>query len=77
MTRPAYLVAFDPSSDQSAIEDVLTHVVGAGGELVLVAGGGIVVRVADDVARDVETHAAVTHVGGVSLPDRTPPRIRR
>jgi hypothetical protein len=74
---PAYVVAFDPSSDREAIEAVLSHLVDAGGELVLVAGAGVVVRVADAVARDVETHPAVTHVGGVTLPDRSPERVRQ
>ena len=74
---PAYVVAFDPSSDREAIEAVLSRIVGAGGELVLVAGAGVVVRVPEAVARCVEDHPAVSHVGGVTLPDRSPERLRQ
>ncbi|MFB6107770.1 MAG: hypothetical protein ABEJ82_02870 [Haloplanus sp.] len=74
---PAHLVAFDSTADADAVEAVLGRVVAAGGDVVLVAGGGAVVRVADAVAEAVADHPAVTHVGAVTLPDRTPTRIRR
>lgn len=72
-----HLLAFDPSSDEAAIRSVLDCVVAAGGELVVVAGAGVVVRAPQAAVDAVADHPAVTHVGGVALPDREPVRIRR
>ncbi|WP_251341347.1 hypothetical protein [Haloplanus halophilus] len=72
-----HLIAFAPSSDETAIQRVLGRVVGAGGELVVVAGGGVIVRAPEAVAAAVDDDPAVRHVGGVTLPDRAPVRIRR
>ena len=72
-----HLLAFDPSSDEAAIRVVLDRVVAAGGELVVVAGAGVVVRAPQAVADAAATHPEVIHVGAVSLPDREPVRIRR
>lgn len=71
------LVAFDPSSDETAIRAVLDRLVAGGGELILVAGAGVIVRAPDAVVAALETDPAVRHVGGVTLSDRTPVRIRR
>jgi hypothetical protein len=73
----AHLVAFAASSDEASIRAVLDRVVAAGGELVVVAGAGVIVRAPQAVADAAATHPAVTHVGGVALPDREPVRIRR
>jgi hypothetical protein len=75
--RSTHLIAFDPSSDEAAIRDVLDGVVAAGGELVVVAGAGVVVGAPEPVVDAVADHPAVRHVGSVSLPDREPVRIRR
>ena len=72
-----HLLAFEPSSDEAAIRAVLDRVVADGGELVVVAGAGVVVRAPQAVADSAAAHPAVRHVGGVSLPDREPVRIRR
>jgi len=72
-----HLIAFAPSSDEAAIQRVLGRVVASGGELVLVAGGGVIVRAPEAVAEAVGDDPAVSHVGGVALPDRDPVRIRR
>jgi len=72
-----HLLTFDPSSDEVAIRRVLDRVVAAGGELVVVAGAGVIVRAPQAVADAVADHPAVSHVGGVTLPDREPVRIRR
>jgi hypothetical protein len=72
-----HLVAFAPSSDEAAIRAVLDRVVAAGGELVVVAGAGVIVRAPQAVADAAAAHPAVCHVGGVALPDREPVRIRR
>lgn len=73
----AYVVAFDESADRAAVEAVLARIVQAGGNLVVVAGHGVVVRVADEVADSLSSHRAVAHVGEVTLPTREPVRIRR
>lgn len=75
--EPTYVVAFETSADQSAVEAVLAHVVGAGGQLLVVAGSGVVVRVAESVAESLASTPAVEHVGRVTLPTREPVRIRR
>jgi hypothetical protein len=72
-----HLLAFDPSSDETAIRGVLDGVVAAGGELVVVAGAGVIVRAPEAVVDAAGDHPAVSHVGGVVLPDRDPVRIRR
>jgi hypothetical protein len=72
-----HLLAFAPSSDEAAIRAVLDRVVAAGGELVVVAGAGVIVRAPQAVADAAADHPAVRHVGGVTLPDREPVRIRR
>ena len=72
-----HLLAFEPSSDEAVIRAVLDRVVAAGGELVVVAGVGVIVRAPQAVADAAATHPAVRHVGGLSLPDREPVRIRR
>jgi hypothetical protein len=73
----AHLVAFDPSSDAASVQGVLERVVAAGGELVVVADRGVIVRAPDAVAESLADEPPVAHVGGVALPDRTPIRIRR
>jgi heptaprenylglyceryl phosphate synthase len=72
-----HLLAFDPSSDAAAIRSVLERVAAAGGDVVVVAGAGVVVRAPQAVVDAVATHPTVSHVGGVSLPEREPVRIRR
>ena len=72
-----HLLAFDPSSDEAAIRSVLERVAAAGGDVVVVAGAGVIVRAPQTVADAVADHPAVSHVGGVTLPDREPVRIRR
>lgn len=72
-----HLLALAPSSDEAAIRAVLDRVVAAGGELVVVAGAGVIVRAPQAVADAAADHPAVRHVGGVTLPDREPVRIRR
>ncbi|AZH24730.1 hypothetical protein [Haloplanus aerogenes] len=72
-----HLVAFDPSSDEATIQRVLGRVVAGGGELVFVAGGGVIVRAPEVVVEALGADPAVRHVGGVTLPDRAPARIRR
>lgn len=72
-----HLLAFDPESDETAIRGVLDRIVAAGGELVVVAGGGVIVRAPEAVVDVVADHPAVAHVGGVTLPTREPVRIRR
>jgi hypothetical protein len=72
-----HLLAFDPSSDEAAIRSALDRVTAGGGELVVAAGAGVVVRAPQAVADAVAIHPAVSHVGGVTLPDREPVRIRR
>jgi hypothetical protein len=75
--EPTYVVAFAESAEQTAVEAVLGRVVAAGGQLVVVAGSGVVVRVAESVAESLAAAPAVTHVGRVALPTREPVRIRR
>ncbi|MEF8856278.1 MAG: hypothetical protein V5A16_02515 [Haloplanus sp.] len=41
------------------------------------AGGGVIVRAPEAVAESLTDHPAVTHVGGVTVADREPVRIRR
>jgi len=72
-----HLLAVAPASDEAAIRAVIDRVVAAGGELVVVAGAGVIVRAPQAVADVAADHPAVRHVGGVSLPDREPVRIRR
>jgi hypothetical protein len=72
-----HLLAFDPSSDEAAIRRVLDGVVAAGGELVVVAGAGVIVRAPEAVVDAAADHPAVAHHGGVTLPDCEPTRIRR
>lgn len=73
----AHLIAFDPSSDAAAVQTVLERIVAAGGELVVVADRGVLVRAPDAVVESLAAAPAVAHVGGVALPDRTPVRVRR
>jgi hypothetical protein len=72
-----HLIAFEPSSDEAAIQRVLGRVVAGGGELAVVAGSGVIVRASEAVASAVGDDPAVCHVGEVALPDRAPVRIRR
>jgi len=66
-----HLVAFEPSGDETAIRGVLDRVVAGGGELVVVAGRGVIVRAPGAVVEAVGADPAVSHVGGVTLPVRT------
>jgi hypothetical protein len=66
-----HLVAFEQSSDETAIRGVLDRVVAGGGELAVVAGAGVIVRAPEVVVEAVGTDPAVIHVGGVTLPVRT------
>ena len=51
-----HLVAFEPSSDEAAIRAVLDRVVAAGGQLVVVAGAGVIVRAPQAVADSAPPH---------------------